>query len=422
MCMVVITIKTDTSSSGLAIMDKTRSGLCLPKELNSQNIHSRMARVSKSDLKWLEEEHSSGMRILELTSTDSESETLTQETTDNGLYLTGELDLLELNPTESLQFHFQSRPTTGFTGCTQLLSDHSTKKTSRESDGSRETRETSEISVTDASMSMEEPINTTNTLSGTNATTVKTKHGLLTPRVSSIQNSHLLPELSSNLDQEWLNTEPLLMKQQVSDKLNTDSEFKIITQMTLINGGYSIQGLTPLDQLTTESMFLQTSLDKASRLMLLQLLDHTQLLTLKESNGTLARSRTLETTVENALMSMVELHKTNTGDTSSSTIAIMEEIKLGSSIKEVLSTQNKLFQMERDSKLEQEWLVEELSHGTNTLVDTNTESEFKTMPHGMTDSGSPLIREQSQSDASSLESTLSPTELDGNTDQELWLL
>ena len=82
------------------------------------------------------------MSILDLTNIDSELETLVQTTTDNGSFSTGELDPLELLPTETWLYQFNKVATTGDTGTTLPSSDHSKNKLFRRSDGSTVQKET----------------------------------------------------------------------------------------------------------------------------------------------------------------------------------------------------------------------------------------------------------------------------------------
>jgi hypothetical protein len=84
---------------------------------------------------------------LELTTTDSESETTSQRTSNNGGSSTGEPDPLELKEIETLPFLSNITTTTGTTMDMLLLLLDIKLRPSKESDGSMEAEEISEMLV-----------------------------------------------------------------------------------------------------------------------------------------------------------------------------------------------------------------------------------------------------------------------------------
>jgi len=87
---------------------------------------------------------------------------------------------------------------------------------------------------------------TTDTLSGTSATTERTKDGGSIEEESTIQNTHWLPELSSKSSQEWHTLEPS-SGTSISDLTNSDSESETTIQLAKSNGSPSIPELKPLE-------------------------------------------------------------------------------------------------------------------------------------------------------------------------------
>lgn len=98
----------------------------------------------------------------------------------------------------------------------------------------------------------------------------------------------------------------------------------------------------------------------------------------------------------------------------------MASTKLGTLIKRVSHTQDNHSVMESDSKSDQEWLPTELSSGTNTLVETNTDLESETTCQEKESNGSFSTRELELSELLTEEDSLLLTKRD--TDIELVLL
>jgi len=165
--------------------------------------------------------------------------------------------------------------------------------------------ETSETFLTSVLMFTEEVTLTTDMLSGGNAITDPTKVGTSIELVTDIQDTHLPMELNSKSSQECHPTEHC-SGTSILVQANSDSESETTTQRTTDNGGPSMTEPKLSELGLEETMSLLTNKDTNSELESLLLLDHGEVRTTRESDGTMEDTETSETMDKNVLMFMVD--------------------------------------------------------------------------------------------------------------------
>lgn len=140
------------------------------------------------------------MSTLVVNSTDSELETLTHSTTDNGSFSIRDQELSELWLTEARPSQ-EDRAMDSETP-TLLLLDNTKTKVTKRSVSTMDQGRTSETPTDNALMFTVTLTPTTDTFIGTLATMVSTKPGSLTPREPSSHNTHLKTDSNSRSSQE----------------------------------------------------------------------------------------------------------------------------------------------------------------------------------------------------------------------------
>lgn len=191
---------------------------------------------------------------------------------------------------------------------------------------------------------------------------------------------------------------------------NIDATFKTTTQWTIDNGGHSTGEPRPSEPMLEEVMLSLEDLDQDSEEETWLLSDHTEEIKIKRSGGTTPTERMLDSETRFAWMFMVLSIDTTDGSTTGHATWVLT--KLGTLIKLDTHTQDNHWLVDKDSKLDQEWLDSEHSSGMSTLEEVNTDSELETTLAETEEHGGLSTRELELSDLITEEHLLSPIEED----------
>jgi len=415
--MVDTTLTEDMLSGGNAITDPTKVGTSIELVTDIQDTHLPMELNSKSSQECHPTEHCSGTSILVQANSDSESETTTQRTTDNG-----GPSMTEPRQSEPGLEETMSLPTDkdiDSESTSQLLPDHTETRTTRESDGMEEDTETSETTHTSVLRFKAEETFRTNQLSSTTATTVLVKHGTSINKVSHIQDNHFQMAEDSKSDQECQPTE-LSSGENILDHTNINSESEITGQEKESNGSSSTEELEPSELLRRDPTLLQTDKDMVIELVNLQSSDHTEVRSTRELPSMVEDTETSETMPKNVSTFMEE--ETETKCMLSSGTATMDKTNNGTLIPLESDIQDNHTQTTEDSKSDQECQEEEHCVSLSTLEETNTDLESETATLGTSTNGSTSTEDQEPSDLLLTEEEQSHLSLDTDTDNLQLLL